>query len=223
MRVSPRRVAITPTLARAASRAASELQGRCWDCRSCCETKPVGASFSLRSRLARASRAWASALRQGAARRIELVGEVGGAYHREQLSLLDAVSAIDEDRVQVTDGLCPHVGLLDGLEVHRRADLDRTSRTVTRAVVTAGGGRWRTGGAARWQARPAARAKRRAVREGFTVSFLAVGASAGARSGGRGGGKGRSAARYGGRAGARGKGGLAGPPPAGLPGGRRAS
>ena len=64
-------------------------------------------------------------LRQRAARRRELVGQIARAHQRQQLPALDAIAAIDEHRVEVAERLRPDVGLDQRPQVDRGAHLDR--------------------------------------------------------------------------------------------------
>ena len=54
----------------------------------------------------------------------QLIGQIAGPDQGHDLSLLDAVAALDEDGVDVAQDLRPDVGLLERTQIHRRLDLD---------------------------------------------------------------------------------------------------
>ena len=64
-------------------------------------------------------------LRDRAARRGELVGEIAGPHQGDQLPALDLVAAIDQHRVNVAEHLGAHVGLLEGTKVDGGMHFDR--------------------------------------------------------------------------------------------------
>ena len=64
-------------------------------------------------------------LGEAPARDGQLVGQIAGPHESDELAFLDAIAAVDENRVDVAEDLGADIGLLEGAEIDWRAHFDR--------------------------------------------------------------------------------------------------